>query len=174
MFKKLKSIFGSSANPQNSFSKKRLRFESIHSDHGFNYLEDIYHRLLAEDKTLEGSEIINNYYKFSDKIQTNTFAAAELEWVTISTICYFRPELTSLLIRRGLLCIVYSWGDKIDSSDVFAFIEQRIFNNDSPYGGLPHDVGVTWLKEILPSQTELVQQVLKEVNEQNNKELEDL
>src|SRR3989337_2330416 len=142
MFKKLKEIFRKRAPSINLTHKNRLRFDSIISDSRFNYLEDIYRRLLANDTTLTDELIIQNYLRFSDSIQTNTLAAAELEWVIISVLCFYRPNLTERLIRRGLLCIVYSFGDDIDGEVVLRFIRQRVLAvNSEPYGGLPPKIG---------------------------------
>lgn len=155
--------------------KNRLRFDSIISDKRFDFLEPIYKRLLANDTNLTDKEILDNYYKFSDHIQTNTFAAAELEWVTISLLGFYRPHLTGELIKRGLLSIVYSIGDEINGNDVFEFIHQRIIaDNLEPYGGLPPEAGMQWLTEVLPTQKVLVQEVLEEVIRQNRLELENL
>ncbi len=175
MFKKFKDIFRSTSQPVDMAEKNRLRFESIISDKRFDFLDPIYKRLLANDPTLTDEEIIGNYNKFSDHIQTNTFAAAELEWVTISVLCFYRPRLTSGLIKKGLLAIVYSIGDEINVDDVFEFIRQRILaTNLEPYGGLPPEAGMKWLTEILPTQKILVQQILEEVIRQNRIELENL
>lgn len=156
----------------NKKSKKRKRFDSIINDKRFNYLENIFIKIYRDDKTLTDEEILDGYYKFSDKIQTNTFSAAELEWVTISVLCYFHPNLTEKLIRRGLLSIVYSLGDDIDWFTVKEFIEKQILSDKAdPYGGLPPIEGQIWLKSLLPSQKEVVQKVLDDVIKENKKEL---
>ena len=174
MFKGLKDLFLKS-NQAEKLNKKRQRFESIISDTRFNFLENIYKRLLDKGTTLTDKEILDAYFKFSDNIQTNTFAAAELEWVTISVICYFRPNLTEILLRRGLLSIVYSLGDDIDWFTVKQFIDRQILDdNAEPYGGLPPNVGQEWLKNILPNQKEMVQKVLVDVIEENRNELENI
>ncbi|MEI6950827.1 hypothetical protein V9K67_26835 [Paraflavisolibacter sp. H34] len=180
MLKKLLSLLGfpyspKDTPPKDSIEKKRLRFEEIHNDQRFNYLRDVYTRLLSGDSSLSDAEILERYLKFSDRIQTNTFAAAELEWATISTLCYYRPKLVRQLIRRGLLAIVYSLGEEIDSTDVFDFIQHRILDSAAePCGGLPHSEGRVWLTELLPQQQDLVQQTLDEVIAENRKELENM
>lgn len=113
MFKKFRILFHPKTTPVNVKQKNRRRFDTIHPHNGINSLEEIYTKLALNDLSLTDEEILDKYYKFSDKIQTNTFSAAELEWVTISIICYYRPNLSEVLIKRGLLCIVYSLGDDI-------------------------------------------------------------
>ncbi|RYE17461.1 MAG: hypothetical protein EOP45_15750 [Sphingobacteriaceae bacterium] len=168
-----KDISSRQNQPTDFKQKNRQRFDSIISDTRFNYLESIYQRLFDKEATLTDVEILEAYFKFSDKIQTNTFAAAELEWVSISTLCYFRPHLTETLLRRGLLCIVYSLGDDIDSFTVLQFINERILaNTTEPYGGLPPDVGLHWLTDILPKDKETIQKVLEEVINKNRNEIE--
>jgi hypothetical protein len=174
MLKGLQNLF-SKTNPIDTSNKNRQRFDSIISDKRFNFLESIYKRLFDNDTTLTDKEILDDYFKFSDSIQTNTFAAAELEWVTISVLCHFRPHLTETLLRRGLLSIVYSLGDDIDWFTVRQFIDRQILDSKTePYGGLPPKVGQEWLKNILPNQKEIVQKVLVEVIEKNRKELENI
>lgn len=173
MLKILKDIFSKNNKTDNLLDKNRLRFDSIITDKRFNFLESIYKRLFDEDSNLTDTEILDAYFKFSDNIQTNTFAAAELEWVTISILCHFRPNLTETLIRRGLLSIVYSLGDDIDWFTVGQFIDRRILaDNIEPYGGLPPNAGQEWLKNLLPSKKETVQKVLVDVIKENRKELE--
>jgi len=168
-----KNIFSKDKQADKLLDKNRIRFESIIADKRFNYLESIFKRLFDKDSTLTDVEILSAYFKFSDNIQTNTFAAAELEWVTISVLCHFRPNLTETLIRRGLLSIIYSLGDDIDWFTVGQFIDRRILADKvEPYGGLPPNVGQEWLKNLLPSQKETVQKVLLDVIEENRKELE--
>ena len=174
MLKGLRNFF-TKPNPVDTLDKNRQRFDSIISDKRFNFLESIYKRLFDNDTTLSDTEILDAYFKFSDNIQTNTFAAAELEWVTISVLCHFRPHLTETLLRRALLSIVYSLGDDIDWFTVKQFIDRQILDNKTePYGGLPPAVGQEWLKNILPNQKEMVQKVLVEVIEENRKELENI
>lgn len=72
-------MFRKQKQPIDLTQKNRRRFDSIISDKRFNFLEDIYKRLLANDTTLTDKEILDNYYRFSDNIQSNTIAAAELE-----------------------------------------------------------------------------------------------
>jgi hypothetical protein len=166
-------MFRKEDKPSNWFEKNRQRFDSIISDKRHNYLDRIYKRLHAGDITLSDKEILDSYFKFSDGIQTNTFAAAELEWVIISVLCHFRPNLTDVLLRRGLLSIVYSLGDDIDWFTVKQFIDRRILaDNLEPYGGLPPEVGLKWLKNILPEQEVLVQKVLEDVINENKIELD--
>jgi len=155
--------------------ERQQRFTDIISDKRFNGLAPIFTRIDDSDPTLMDEEILCAYYAFSDRIQTNTFAAAELEWVTVATLCACRPHLTSTLIRRGLLSIVWSIGDEISSDDVLAFVHHRILASDAmPYGGLPPDEGLTWLREELPLQKGLIQQVLADVIQQNKKDLDKL
>lgn len=174
MLKGLRDFFSKTIKVD-TLDKNRQRFDSIISDKRFNFLESIYKRLFENDTTLADKEILDAYFKFSDNIQTNTFAAAELEWVTISVLCHFRTHLTETLLRRGLLTIVYSLGDDIDWFTVKQFIDRQILDSKTePYGGLPPTVGQEWLKNILPNQKEMVQKVLVDVIEQNRKELENI
>jgi hypothetical protein len=174
MLKALRNLF-SKTNQVDTLDKNRQRFDDIISDKRFNFLEGIYKRLFDNDTTLTDKEILDAYFKFSDSIQTNTFAAAELEWVTTSVLCHFRPHLTETLLRRGLLSIVYSLGDDIDWYTVKQFIERQIlYNPNEPYGGLPPAAGQEWLKNLLPNQKETVQKVLVDVIEENRKELENI
>jgi len=134
-------------------NRNRQRFDKIISDKRFNFLETIYKRLFDKDATLTDNEILDAYFKFSDNIETNTFAAAELELVTISVLCHFRPYLTETLLRRGLLSIVWSLGENIDWFTVKQFIDRQILDDKTePYGGLPPTVGEEWLKKFLPDQ----------------------
>ena len=149
-------------------NKNRLRFESIITDQRFNYLENIYKRLFENDDSLKDTEILSAYFKFSDSIQTNSFSAAELEWVIISVICHYRPNLMETLMKRGLLAIVYSLGADIDWFTVGQFIDKRILSDEvEPYGGLPPEIGQVWLKNLVTFHKELVQKVLLEVIEQD-------
>jgi len=149
-------------------NKNRLRFESVITDQRFNYLENIYKRLFENDDSLKDSEILSAYFKFSDSIQTNSFSAAELEWVIISVICHYRPHLMETLMRRGLLAIVYSLGTDIDWFTVGQFIDRYILSDEvEPYGGLPPEIGQVWLKNLVTFHKELVQKVLLEVIEQD-------
>jgi hypothetical protein len=157
----------------NKHSKKRKRFNNIIKDKRFNYLESIFIRIYDNDKTLTDKEIVDAYYQFSNKTQTNTFSAAELEWVVISVLCYFHPNLTEKLTRRGLLSTVYSLGDDIDWFTVKQFIERRILSDKSePYGGLPPTEGQLWLRNLLPSKKDIIQKVLEDVVKENRKELD--
>lgn len=175
MLKRIKYFFSKKKPADKLLNKNRRRFDSVISDKRFNFLESTIKRLLNEDTELSDAEILDNYYKFSDKIQTNTFAAAELELVTISVLCHFRPHLTETLLRRGLLCIVYSLGDDLDWFTVGQFIDRRILaDNVEPYGGLPPKEGLDWLKNLIPKQKETVQKILVEVIEENRKELESI
>lgn len=173
MLKGFWNIFRKNSKVNKLTKKNRRRFDEIISDSRFNYLKDIYKKLFDNDTTLTDTEILNAYTKFSDGIQTNSFATAEFELVSVSVLCYFRPNLTENLLRRGLLAIVYSLGDDIDWFTVLQFIEFRILKeNVEPYGGLPPEVGQRWLKEILPQQKDTIQKVLEEVIDENRKELE--
>ena len=173
MLKKLKDIFIKQNQPISLTLKNRQRFDSIISDNRHNFLESIYKRLFDKDPLLTEEEILEAYFKFSDQIQTNTFAAAELEWVTISVLCYFRPNLTETLLRRALLSVVWSLGDDIDWFTVLQFIEKRILADEAePYGGLPPDIGLKWLTEILPAEKETIQKVLDDVIKENRIELD--
>ncbi|HVW95865.1 MAG TPA: hypothetical protein VHA56_07845 [Mucilaginibacter sp.] len=174
MLKGLRKYFSSSYDIDLTL-KNKLRFESIHSDNRFNSLESIYKRLKNTDQTLTNYEILEHYLVFSKKIQTNTFSAAELELVSISLLCYFRPELTSTLIRNGLLCIVMSLGDSINFDDILNFIQSRILAKDAePYGGLPQEEGIKWLREILPESRNAIQDILFEVIKKNQEELDSI
>lgn len=171
MFDRLRNIF--KTDKINELAKSnRIRFDTVHSDKRFNFLETVYSRLIAGDTRLTDDEIIESYLNYSNHIQTNSFSAAELEWVTISVLCYYRPHLIQTLIRRGLMSIVYSIGDNIDYRDVLEFIKQRILaDNVEPYGGIPSEPGLIWLRDILPTQYEIVQRILTDVIEENKREL---
>jgi|GEM_PF-1369896 len=156
-------------------NERQQRFTDIINDTRCNVLSSIFPRLAQGDSNLTDQEILDSYFAFSNKIQTNTFAAAELEWVTVATLCAHRPHLTGTLIRRGLLSIVWSIGDEITNEDVLAFLDHRVLaSNAMPYGGLPPDAGLTWLKDELPKQKALIQHVLEEVIQQNKKDLAEL
>ena len=173
MLKKLRNIFNNQRQTNRLTKKNRQRFDSIISDTRFNYLDSIYKRLFESDINLTDTEVLDAYFKFSNNIQTNTFASAELEWVTISVLCYFRQNLTEILLRRGLLSIVYSLGDDIDWFTVLQFIDKRILADKvEPYGGLPPKVGLKWLTEILPTEKETIQRVLDDVIRENKIELD--
>ena len=149
------------------FRNNRRRFNEIHADRRFPFLDKVYYQLSINDDKLTDEEIISSYFKFSDCIQTNTFAAAELEWVTISVLCFYRRHLTPLLIQRGILSIIYSWGDELTALDILSFINLRILADAAePYGGLPPESGIHWLKDILPNQEELLQQSLDDMIKQ--------
>jgi hypothetical protein len=157
------------------FNKNRQRFDSIHADKRHSGLQSIYQRLLSGDNTLTDGEVLSNYSKFSSSIQTNTFCAAELEIVSISTICYFRPHLTGQLLRQGLKMILWSFGDDIDYSILKQFIDKRIIAPEiESYGGLPNKEGVEWLTKIVVNQNDLIKTTLADVIEQNNKEQDEL
>jgi hypothetical protein len=157
------------------FNKNREHFEAIHSDKRDPGLKDIYHRLHSGDKTLTDDEILFSYNQFSNSIQTNTFCAAELELVSISTICYFRPHLTEQLLRQGLKMILWSLGDGIDYSILKQFIDKRIVAPElEPYGGIPDKEGMEWLTKIVVDQNDLIKRTLADVIDQNNKELDEL
>ena len=154
------------------FEKNRNRFESIHSNNGHNGLSFIYNRLSLDDKNLSDEEIMIRYRNFSNSIQTNTFCAAELEIVSVSAICYFRPHLTKEMIKQGLKMILWSLGDGIDYSILKQFIDKRIIDKEvEPYGGLPDKEGMEWMVKIIVNETELIKKTLAEVIEENNKEL---
>lgn len=173
MLNRLKDLFRKVDQRNITLGNNRQRFDSIISDKRFNYLENIYERLGKNDTTLTDTEILDSYFKFSASIQTNSIAAAELEWAAISVLCHFRPHLTEALIRKGLLAIVSSFGDNIDWYTVQQFIDQRILSDKiTPYGGLPPEVGQQWLKDILPEKKESVQKVLDDVIKENRIELE--
>lgn len=165
---KFKDLFYKKNHTATLMQKNRQRFDSIICSERYNHLQCVYEQLFDWNATVTDTEILKGYFKFSDNIQTNTFAAAELEWVAISVICYFRPHLTEVLIKRGLLAVVYSLGEDIDWFTVLQFIDVRILANGvEPYGGLPPTEGIQWLKDILPQQKQLIQKVLQEVIEEN-------
>jgi hypothetical protein len=177
MLKIIKDYFIKTANVKEpDFNvKNKLRFESIHSDKRSDSLKDIYKRLIEQDQFLTNNEVLEHYFEFSKKIQTNTFAAAELELVSVSTLCYFRPELTDVLIRNGLLSIVYSLGDNINFEDVINFVQQRILaKNVEPYGGWPQEEGIKWLSGVLPQNKDLISKVLVDVITKNKEELDSI
>ena len=178
MFKTIKDIFQKRKDEKEKvrleeiFNKNRQRFDSIHSDKRLSGLQTIYHRLLSSDNSLTDNEVLLSYSQFSSSIQTNTFCAAELELVGISTICYFRPHLTEQLLRQGLKMILWSLGDDIDYSILKQFIDKRIIAPEiESYGGLPDKEGVEWLTKIIVIQNDLIKTTLVDVIEQNNKEL---
>lgn len=171
MLKNLKKIFKS----EKLLERNKIRFNQIISDKRFNYLEEIYQSLFENKDALTDEEILNAYFNFSNKMQSNSFAIAELEWVIISILCHFRPNLTATLLKRPLLAIICSIGDDIDWFTVKQFIDRRILaKNAEPYGGLPPELGVLWLKELLPNKKEKVQKILEIVIEENRKEIENI
>lgn len=151
---------------------RQQRFFDVIYDKRFNHLEHVYQALLSGNISVRDEEIMSAYYRFSDNIQTNTFAAAELELVTISVICYYHPDLTEILLRRPLLYIVWSIGDEFPSCHVIEFVKQRILENPKSYGGWPPEPGMKWLRETLPAQTDLIERVWQSVIAENNKGLE--
>ena len=175
MLNRLRNIFRKPETSHHLMEYNRQRFDSIISDNRFNYLENIYHRLNNDDVKLTDKEILDNYYLFSDTIQTNTIAAAELEFVIVSILCFYRPQLTEKLLRRPLLSVVYSFGDEINEEHIFSFVKNRLLTPGvKPYGGLPPTNGVKWLTETLPIEQNLVQLVLKDVIRQNREELNNI
>jgi len=62
--------------------ERQQRFTDIINDKRSDTLAPIFRRLAQNDLTVTDEQILSAYYYFSDRIQTNTFAAAELEWVT--------------------------------------------------------------------------------------------
>ncbi len=172
MLKRLRNIFRKTDSVRDYQLYNRRRFDSIISDKRFNYLDSTFKRLNDNDVALSDKRILEDYYLFSDQIQTNTIAAAELEFVIISVICYYRPNLTEQLLRRPLLCVVYCLGDEINEGHVMSFVKNRLLTSEvRPYGGLPPDNGIKWLAETLLTEKVLVQSVLKEVIRQNKEEL---
>jgi hypothetical protein len=175
MFKKLKSIFHVKKSIDMTI-ENRLRFKELHFGPYPNFLEKIYKRLSKHDVTLTDEEILSHYFVFSDYYrETNSFSSAETEFSAISLLCFYKPHLMEVLVRRGLLSIVYSIGDDIDATHILDFINQRILAIDSePSGGLPPENGVIWLKEILPSQLDILKSVLEDVIEQNRREIDEM
>jgi Asp-tRNA(Asn)/Glu-tRNA(Gln) amidotransferase B subunit len=160
------------------FERNRNCFESIHSDKGSGLirpgLKSIYQRLHADDNTLTDNEILYTYKQFSKSVQTNSFSAADLHLVSISTICYFRPNLTEELIKESLRAILHSLGD-IDYAIIKQYIDERIINKEvESYGGLPDNEGIEWLTKIIINQNDLIKKVIADVIEQNDKELDQL
>nr|WP_315245814.1 hypothetical protein [uncultured Flavobacterium sp.] len=175
MLKNFKKLFNYKSKSEKLLERNRLRFDQIISNKRFNYLEKIYQILFENKGFLTDEELLNAYFNFSDKMQSNSFAIAELEWAIISILCQFRPNLTETLLKRPLLAIIYSIGDDIDWFTIKQFIDKRILaNNAKPYGGLPPEPGILWLEKLLPNQKEKVQKVLEIVIEENRKEIENL
>ncbi|MFB9108557.1 hypothetical protein [Flavobacterium gyeonganense] len=173
--KNFKNILNYKSKSENLLKKNRLRFDQIISDKRFNYLEKVFENLFEDKDYLTDEAILNAYFNFSDKMQSNSFAIAELEWTFISVLCQFRPNLTETLLKRPLLAIVYSIGDDIDWFTVKQFIDKRILaKNAEPYGGLPPEPGLLWLEKLLPNQKEKVQKILEIVIEENRQEIEKL
>ena len=115
------------------------------------------------------------YYKFSSQIQTNTLSAAELEFVIVATIAANKPNLSEELLAKPFLMLVWTFGDKINSKTVTQFIDGYILHEKAqPYGGLPGEKAVRWLKEYFAQNDEAVQRKLDEVIAQNNDELSEI
>ena len=71
--------------------------------------------------------------------------------------------------------ILWSLGDGIDYSILKQFIDKKILNSEiEPYGGLPDKEGVEWLTKIIVKQNDLIQKLLADVIDQNNKDLNEL
>ncbi len=149
-----------------------MRFEGIVSDSRHNYLESIF-RGFKQGKELSNREVLNAYHKFSAKINTNTISAAELEFVIVATIAANKPNLSLQLLDKPLLMLVWSFGDEINSETVTQFIDGYILSDKAePYGGIPDDTALDWLKTYFNNNQEDVQRKLKEVIDKNNEELE--
>ncbi|MFK7934360.1 MAG: hypothetical protein AB8G22_12685 [Saprospiraceae bacterium] len=159
--------------PQGIFERNQQRFRSIYSDARFPFLIPVFKRLFEKDKSLTDKEILNAYYQFIDKMQSNTFAMGELEFALIAQICSYRPELTEQLLERPILSVIYSFGDEIGIDEVLLFVQHRLLKADvEPYGGLPNMEGIKWL-ENLPQQRALLEKVFQEVLIQVRKEMEE-
>jgi hypothetical protein len=66
-------------------------------------------------------------------------------------------------------------GDGIDYSILKQFIDKRIINPEiEPYGGLPDKEGIEWMTKIVIKQNDLIQKLLADVIDQNNKDLDEL
>jgi hypothetical protein len=127
--------------------------------------------MLKGDKALSDEEIVSSYIKFSDSMQSNSYAIAELELCIVSVICANRPQLSEKLLERPFLAIIASLGDKADNYGVTRFIDDYLLKrNKEPYGGLPPKQGTDWLKK-LKQDKKLIDAVLKRMWIQNEKEL---
>lgn len=151
-----------------------MRFEGIVTDSRHNNLESIF-RGFKEGKEFNDREVLDAYHKFSSTIQTNTISAAELEFVIVATIAANKPNLSSQLLTQPLLMLVWSFGDEINNETVTQFIDGYILSDKAePYGGIPDDTAVDWLKTYFKNNQEDVQRKLKEVIDKNNEELENI
>ncbi len=153
------------------YYKNRKRFDDTISDKRFPYLEPIYERILRGDKTLSDDEIVTAYLKFSDSMQSNSYAIAELELCIVSVLCANRPHLSEKLLERSFLAIIASLGDRADHYGVTRFIDDYLLKrNKEPYGGLPPKQGTDWLKK-LKTDKKLIDSVLTRMWIQNEKKL---
>ena len=152
--------------------KNKKRFLSIVSDRRSNYLELLF-KDFESGIEISDEKVLEAYDKFSKNIQTNTISAAELEFVIVATIISYKPHLTERLLSQPLLMMVWSFGDKINFETVTEFVEVHILNEKAePYGGIPGDKAMKWLKEYFRKNENQVQKKLLEVIEKNNEELE--
>ncbi|MCB9033093.1 MAG: hypothetical protein H6553_04590 [Chitinophagales bacterium] len=117
-------------------------------------------------------EVKESYYKFSNRIQTNTISAAELEFVIVATIVVHKPQLTEELLYQPLLMLVWSFGNEIDCETVIKFVDGYILHEKAkPYGGIPDVDAVNWLNQYFKNNKVIIQRKLIEVIKKNNEEL---
>lgn len=153
------------------YYKNRKRFDDIVSDRRFSYLEPIYNRIFNGDKTLTDDEILTAYISFSDSMQSNSYAIAEIELCIVSVLCAYRPHLSEKLLERPFLAIIASLGDRADYYGVTRFIDDYLLTRGrEPYGGLPPKKGTDWLRN-LKTDKKLIESVLERMWIQNEKEL---
>jgi hypothetical protein len=86
--------------------------------------------MLKGDKALSDEEIVSSYIKFSDSMQSNSYAIAELELCIVSVICANRPQLSEKLLERPFLAIIASLGDKADNYGVTRFIDDYLLKRN--------------------------------------------
>jgi hypothetical protein len=173
MLQKIISIY-KQKQKNRRFQRNRSRFVNVHSDCRFINIESIFERLRNNDNTLTDDEIINTYKEYSSKIQSNTISVAELEFVTISSICFFKPQLMPILLRNGIHSLVMTFGHEVNAKDICLFINYNILNDEAePYGGLPDEFGIEWLKNLMLHE-EVIQKTLESVIIYNKQILDEL
>lgn len=153
-----------------TYYKSRRRFNRLINEAKFP-LKIIFKRLKNGDKTLRDDEIITTYQTFSETLQSNAYAIAQLELAIVSVLCAARPNLTEKLLERPFLAIIACLGDHANYEGVTGFIDNYLLRrNVKRYGGLPPKAGTDWLKK-LKENRKIIETVLTRMWIQNEKEL---
>jgi hypothetical protein len=153
---------------------KHKSFLNTHGDIKASHLGTVYERLLTNDTDLKDEEIIAAY-KATSPFVTNSIYSAEAEFSSIATLCYFRPQLTEMLLENGILAMIASFGENLSGEDVVSFVRYNLLReNAEPYIGLPHSQGIGWLTNTLPSKISTIEEVMRKAVIKNRIELDKL